>query len=112
MVDTTGLTIKVVNKHHKTPGEYIGRGSPLGNPYVVDPNATDPREEAIAKYRLWLIEQIMNQNSTIIAELERLAEILLAEKTLNIQCFCAPKACHGDVIKEVLIKAIAATPEK
>lgn len=27
--------IIIVNKHHSKSGEYIGRGSPLGNPFII-----------------------------------------------------------------------------
>jgi len=98
--------IKVVNKHHGEQGEYIGRGSPLGNPFTHMKGTkarwiVATREEAVARYRDWLRDQLLEKNPAIIAELRRLME--LAEKgDLNLKCFCAPKACHGDVIKEFL----------
>ena len=40
--------IVIVNKHHGMQGEYIGRGSPLGNPFVIGVHGT--RKEVIDKY--------------------------------------------------------------
>ncbi len=72
---------------------YIGRpghghdGS-WGNPYAIGADMT--REQAIAAYRTTLWTQIQSGVIT----LEELAA--LHGKTLG--CFCAPKACHGDVL--------------
>ena|SRR5215510_6961352 len=73
-----------------TNGVYIGRGTKWGNPFVIGKDGT--REECVAKYRkaLW-------QNKQLLAEAGR---ELRGKKLL---CFCAPQACHGDV----LVRAIA-----
>ena len=42
----------------------------------------------------------------VINELERLGNIAITTGSLNLQCFCSPQPCHGDVIKEVLESAI------
>lgn len=63
---------------------YIGRPSKWGNPFTIGPDGT--REEVIAKYTAWLIDQ----PHLIVAIPE------LRGKTLG--CWCAPKACHGDVL--------------
>lgn len=103
--------ITVVNKHHGVAGEYIGRDSPLGNPFTHQPVGTHAkyvlttREEAVANYAKWLQEQIHTMQPSIITELDRLADKAMREP-INLVCFCAPKSCHGDVIKEVLIAAI------
>lgn len=76
---------KVVNKYHKVPYDvYIGRGSIWGNPFVIDKDGT--REEVIAKY-----EQYLLNSPDLLAKVGS-----LYGKTLC--CFCAPKACHGDVL--------------
>lgn len=98
------MKITVVNKHHKQNGEYIGRGSPLGNPWPI--HGFDTREIVIARYRVYLRQQIDNGNQRVINELERLGNIAITTGSLNLQCFCSPQPCHGDVIKEVLENAI------
>lgn len=96
--------IIIVNKHHGKSGEYIGRGSPLGNPFVIGKDGS--REQVIAKYRVWLNEQIMRKNQAVLDELNRLGNKAIDEKGLALQCFCYPKPCHGEVIKEKLVKAM------
>lgn len=63
---------------------YIGRPSPWGNPFAIGRDGT--REEVITQYELWLQDQ-----PRLMAALDD-----LAGKTLG--CWCAPHACHGDVL--------------
>jgi len=69
---------------------YIGRGSKWGNPFIIGPDGT--REEVIYKYKEYLYSSPDLINS--------LYE--LRDKTLG--GFCAPKACHGDVLLEAIEK--------
>lgn len=63
------------------------RTAPWGNPFVLGKDGN--RDQVIAKYREWLPQQ---------AELmRRLPE--LRGKVLG--CFCAPAACHADVLAEL-----------
>lgn len=75
--------MKVVHKreHHDV---YIGRPSKWGNPFIIGRDGT--REEVIAKYEVWL-----KNNAELMAALPE-----LKGKTLG--CWCAPRACHGDVL--------------
>lgn len=79
---------KVLNKYkHGVPegAVYIGRGSIWGNPFRIGPDGT--REEVIAKYREWLLH-----NDLVLRVIEL--------KDRDLVCFCAPQACHGDVLME------------
>lgn len=67
---------------------YIGRPGFWGNPFVIGKDGN--RAEVIAKYRRWLMERP--------DRIER-AKRELRGKVLG--CFCAPLACHGDVLAEV-----------
>lgn len=67
---------------------YIGRGSRWGNPFKIGKDGT--REEVIKKYRDWISKQP--------GLLSSLGE--LRGKVLG--CWCKPKACHGDVLIELL----------
>lgn len=104
LLGVTAQSITIVNKHHGKSGEYIGRGSPLGNPFVIGKDGS--REQVIAKYRVWLNEQIMRKNPVVLDELNRLGNKAIDENGLALQCFCYPKPCHGEVIKEKLVKAM------
>lgn len=92
--------IRVVNKRpHRGPGEYIGRPSPLGNPFVIGRHGD--RDLVIARYKEWLVAQCKAGNEPVKAELRRLLGLARAGD-VNLVCWCAPERCHGDVIKAVL----------
>ena len=93
------MTIRVGRKHE--PGAiYIGRGSPLGNPFVIGRDGD--RDEVIHRYRNWFAMKVKSQDSVVMAELRRLYRIHRDAGDLVLGCFCAPQACHGDVIKDFL----------
>lgn len=103
------IQVTVCNKYHGNTGEYIGRGSPLGNPFTHLPGTKAQfivcsREQAVTSYRVWIDQQIHEQNPVILAELTRLCQ-LAAKGPINLICYCAPKACHGDVLKEIIENA-------
>lgn len=70
---------------------YIGRPSQWGNPFVL--RSEDDRETVLSQYRHWLINH---------PEIVEAAKSELRGKVLG--CFCAPKACHGDVLAEIANK--------
>lgn len=96
--------IQVINKHHGDQGgEYIGRGSPLGNPWPIE--GANTRDVVIEKYRDWLNQKIEACGPVVCDELNRLVDIAHQTGALKSKCFCAPAACHGDVIKETILTA-------
>lgn len=73
---------------------YIGRGSPLGNPYDWK-NSNHPqvkfkvssREEAILNYEIYLREAIRNKDPKICDELNRLWKFYRENSLLKLICF-------------------------
>ena len=102
------MKINVRNKKtYKGKGEYIGRPSPLGNPFKI--NKTIDRSTSISMYTRYITDAIMNEgfasehHEEIINELNRLFSLLVRHRTLTLICFCSPKLCHGDIIKQLLL---------
>jgi hypothetical protein len=91
-----------VGKKWDKGAEYIGRGSPLGNPFVMQ--GEGDRDRVCNSYEVWIKQQIEDRNPTVMNELYRLYD-LAQEKPLVLGCFCSPKRCHGDTIKAVLERA-------
>ncbi len=61
------------------PGQvYVGRPSPLGNPYALGRDGN--REQVIAKYRRWLWARLQEPNSAQEQELRRLLALAVAGK--------------------------------
>ena len=82
---------KKLNKHidELTAGaQYVGRPSPFGNPFVIGEDGT--RDEVIELYRQWFHEKILN-DPLFKVDLDRL-------RGHDLVCWCAPRACHADVI--------------
>lgn len=85
----------VLNKRtDKIPQDavYVGRPSKWGNPFVIGKDGS--REEVIEKYKRWLLGQ-----PSLVAQ---------AKKELrgkSLVCWCAPLACHADILKGVANEA-------
>ncbi|AXF41450.1 hypothetical protein SHAb15599_00088 [Acinetobacter phage SH-Ab 15599] len=86
---------------------YVGRPSLLGNPFSHS-NDTIARfkartvEQAILKYKDWLWAKVyFEQDQVIIQELRRLRD-LSKQGTLKLECWCAPRPCHAEIIKEAI----------
>lgn len=107
--------ITVVNKV-KTPNHiYCGRGSALGNPFMIGPSQT--RDQVCSKYIDWFYENVDELNfldlythsqdgSDYTAHLmTKQTEMLLdifdqaLKGDINLGCFCVPKCCHCETIK-------------
>ncbi len=91
--------ITVGNKQRGARGIYVGRPSPLGNPFAMQGEAT--RSAVIRDYEDWLAEQLLDPCSAASIELHRLAA-LARKQDLCLVCFCAPKACHADMIRRTI----------
>jgi hypothetical protein len=95
------VNIKIKNKKtYQGEGFYIGRPSPLGNPFRI--TKTQTREDAIRRYSIWLKEQILH-NPDILKTLDGLFSHLINNQSLTLVCWCSPESCHGDVIKQFLL---------
>lgn len=82
---------KVYNKHRNNAPKgaiYIGRPSPYGNPFIVGKEGN--REEVILKFKKYI-----ESNET----LKYMVKQHLKGK--DLVCYCAPLACHGDILLEI-----------
>ena len=88
---------RVVHCNKELYDIYIGRPSVWGNPFTHTKDKTTKaqfivksREEAIQKYREWIVTQ-----PELMQQIESLRGKVLG-------CLCKPKSCHGDVLIELL----------
>jgi len=90
MINQSSMRTKarVVNVRDSRYDVYIGRGSIWGNPFRIGRDGD--RSTVISKYR-----EYARKNKRILDSLH-----LLEGKVLG--CYCKPKACHGDVLIEML----------
>lgn len=66
---------------------YIGRPSKWGNPFVIGRDGS--REEVVQRYRDYILS-----SPSLLSALPEL-------RGRNLVCWCAPCACHGDVLLEL-----------
>jgi hypothetical protein len=85
----------------KENSQYIGRGSPLGNPYKMLDTSNKERNRVCEEYNIWFSDKIRSRDQVVMVELRRLYQIAI-NRDLLLQCFCAPKRCHGETIKRFL----------
>lgn len=92
--------ITIANRRDQHHGEYVGRPSPLGNPFPMDDESD--RDDVCDEYGHWFAEQLKCKNKLVLGELHRLQEIHRLNGELTISCWCAPKRCHAETIKSWL----------
>ena len=63
---------------------YIGRGGKWGNPFRIGPDGD--RAAVIVTHKRWLADQ------------HHLLRALDELRGRDLVCFCAPLACHGDLL--------------
>lgn len=81
---------QVLNKSHDqipSTAVYVGRPTRWGNPFVIGRDGS--REDVIRKYRVWLESK---------PELLKALPILRGK---HLVCWCAPQACHADILMEL-----------
>jgi hypothetical protein len=100
MVEIQILNKRVVGDR----GEYVGRPSALGNPFKLEYESQ--RNQVIQQYELWLQERIETRDARFCHELNRLYVIARDQGLLELTCWCAPKRCHADVIRNILLEAL------
>lgn len=107
------LNFYALGKNIPQNAVYIGRasakhglaGSPYANPFFM--GSERDRPQVIQKYRRWLADQISSGAITR----EQLAHL----HGKDLVCYCAPKACHGDVLKSAVewaLGELATTPQE
>lgn len=84
------VNIKTCKDWGKDGDIYIGRGSPWGNPFKMKNNSAEERTRVIEEYKIWFEKHP-----------KKFTELVCA-RPLRLGCFCKPKPCHGDYLKEKL----------
>jgi Domain of unknown function (DUF4326) len=90
-------TPAVVNRHHyhgKPLPElhpYIGRGTPLGNPFAK----AEHGDNALRLYAVHIWDKVEDRDAEVLAALNSISP------AHSLVCSCKPALCHGDVVIEV-----------
>ena len=84
---------RVLNRHHTIASStaiYVGRPTRWGNPFKIGKDGT--REEVVEKYRHWICDS---------PEASHLRNTISELRGVDLVCWCAPQACHADVLLEL-----------
>jgi hypothetical protein len=114
----------LVGYHSQHAGEYVGRPSPLGNPFSHKPSRyasviVPTIEEALANYAVWLDGFLAAEiRGPVAAEFDRLKELLRLNHRITLRCWCSehvrpvldPPRCHADIIGRRLLEALGFWP--
>lgn len=95
---TTVTTYHTVNRLR--PMVYVGRPSPLGNPFVLGRDGD--RATVIAKYKRWLRDKVEARDQPVLDELNKIRAIRTGKGEVQLICYCYPEECHADVIARVI----------
>ena len=79
---------RVVNKYLEPYDFYGGRGSFLGNQFVI--GVDGDRDEVCDKFEVYFLERVKND--------PEFAKAVLALRGKTLGCFCRPKRCHLDTV--------------
>lgn len=103
--------IKVIHKKDTDKYDnviYIGRGSELGNPYTSIQSretkakfVSSSRKESIESFRKYLIKSIEEKEKKVCSMMNHIYTLAM-RGDVYLACYCKPKSCHGDVIKELI----------
>lgn len=83
--------------------EYCGRGSVLGNPYKI--TEYQSRDDVCDMYERYFKQWANTDNHPIRIRMIELLKIHVSGKPINLQCYCAPKRCHCETIKQSILSA-------
>lgn len=78
----------------------VDRSSWFGNRFKMK-NESE-RDKVCEQYKEWFYSELYD--SAMQAELSFLRDILVKYGKLNLFCWCSPKRCHAEVIKEYLMQ--------
>lgn len=81
----------------------VDRGTILGNPFKL--TSENEREEVCLKYRAYFYDKLKT-DAKFKTEVDKLEAIYKQYGKLELFCWCAPKACHADVIQWYLVKKL------
>lgn len=97
--------IKLKNKktHIQKSGEidiYIGRGSPLGNPFKIGKEWS--RNRVCEEYEKYFYRNVCIKDSPVRNEVIRIFKLVRSGRNVNLICFCSPSRCHGETVIKFL----------
>ena len=102
--------VEVVNiKNNRAECIYCGRGTALGNPFKMQ-NEAD-RDRVCGLYIDWFAAKIKKKDPEVLELLKQIYGKGLRDGIVRIGCYCAPKQCHLDTVRNWLMWQHSRTPD-
>lgn len=90
---------RVVNIRFEECDYYIGRPTPLGNPFHVSIGRT----ACIEEYRHWLWRKIKQRDNAVLSQLINIwLTVPKQNEPVRLGCHCVPLDCHGTIVIKAL----------
>ena len=91
------------NEKPKNPWDVkMDRTSFFGNPFIMKDESE--RNDVCEKYKEWFYSELFD--SAVQAELFILKETYKQYGRLNLFCWCAPKRCHAEIIRDYIFATL------
>lgn len=85
---------------------YVGRGSDVGNPFVMQNYSLEERARVCSEYEKWITTQLAKNTDTYNKKLALYMNIMLQayqkHGKLALFCYCEPKQCHAETIAKLI----------
>jgi hypothetical protein len=94
--DAKEIDMCSVNIYHEVID--VMRPNLLGNPFSMKSGNDAERDRVVSAFKSYLWDN-MKKNTEIGQMIDRLAK---CDKVIVLVCCCAPKSCHGDIIKAAI----------
>lgn len=76
----------------------------MGNPFVMNNESDDERNRVCNEYEEWLnMQPSKGWHHNVIC---RMTECVHEGKSVALYCWCAPKRCHCDTIKLIVLEQL------
>lgn len=90
----------------RAPAQYhlvrVDRASPLGNPFPM--LSESDRDSVCDRYAVWFEQQLAAGNPSVTAAFKNLMALHRRGEPLALECWCAPKRCHADTLREAILR--------
>lgn len=94
--------IEIMNLSNEIPSylwDYkVDRSTPVGNPFPM--LFERMRDNVCDRYKTWFDAEINSDNSAFKKYLETLIEVYKRYGQLRLFCWCAPRRCHAETIRD------------
>ncbi len=80
----------------------IDRQSPIGNPFNIEHSSQ--RDKVCDKYEIYFAEEMNKKCSEFTTYINKLVVAYGVHGKLILFCWCSPKRCHGETIRNYILK--------